>query len=55
MLTYFKALRPETEWEALKNAMDTAHCRIAFYSDKLYIFSITALNIKKGVLIDEHG
>ncbi len=28
--------------------------RIAFYSDKRYIFSITALNIKKGVLIDEH-
>ena len=27
---------------------------IAFYSDKRYIFSITALHSKKGVLIDEH-
>jgi hypothetical protein len=37
-----------------ENAVDTAHWRIAFYSDKRYIFIVEVLHIRKGVLIDEH-
>jgi hypothetical protein len=37
-----------------ENTVKTAHWGIAFYGDKLYIFVVKALHIKKGVLIDEH-
>ncbi len=37
-----------------ENAVDTVRWGIALFSDKLYIFLVTALHIKKGVLIDEH-
>ena len=32
------------------NAEDTVHWGIALFGDKLYIFLVTTLHIKKGVL-----
>ena len=38
-----------------ENTVKTAHWGIALFGDKLYIFLIQALHIKKGALINERG
>jgi hypothetical protein len=40
--------------ESAETSVETVHWGIALFSDKLYIFLVTALHIKKGVLIDEY-